>query len=247
MNSDSNPSYLAPYHRAVERFGGTFQSLLWASPRSQALRFEAARRLVDFEGRIIADIGCGRADLLDDLLDHHIRPARYIGIEAVDALAEAAERKYHRHCTILRADVVREPARLFVGADVVVFSGSLNTMDVPTCHATLRHAFRAATHTLVFNFLDSPDLAGAPFLTWHSRQDMLAFARTLSDDVQLLHDYLDGDCTLRVGRSAEPLDEFDRQIADAQEARTRRPAHGGDGAAFNLAELTSSLKGACPR
>jgi hypothetical protein len=249
MNSGTPPSYLTPYRRAVERFGGTFQALLWASPRTQAMRFEAARRLVDFEGQIIADIGCGRADLLDYLLDRRIEPAGYIGIEAVEALAEAAEHKHHPRCTILRADVVREPARLFVGADVVLFSGSLNTMDALTCHATLRHAFRAATHTLLFNFLDSPALAGEPYLTWHARDDMLAFARTLSDDVELIHDYLPGDCTMRIRRPAEPLDEFDEQVAEV--LRTPRgPARstpGAGSAVFHLPVSPASTERTAPR
>lgn len=215
----SDPSYLVPYRRAVARFGGTFSALLWASPRTQAMRFDAARRMVDFEGKIIADIGCGRADLLDYLLDRGIRPAHYIGIEAVDAMVEAAEHKHHARCTIVRADVVKDPRRLFVGADIVIFSGSLNTMDEETCHRTLGHAFRAATHALVFNFLDSPELAGEQYLTWHPRERMLAFARRLGGEAAMLHDYLAGDCTIRVERTADRLDEFDEPIARVLEGR----------------------------
>ncbi len=237
----NDPSYLIPYRRAVERFGGTFSALLWASPRTQAMRFDAARRMVDFEAKIIADIGCGRADLLDHLLDRGIRPAHYIGIEAVDAMVEAAEHKHHNNCTIVRADVVKEPRRLFVGADVVIFSGSLNTMDEQTCHRTLAHAFRAATHTLVFNFLDSPELAGEQYLTWHRREEMLTFARGLGGDATMLHDYLSGDCTMRVDRAADRLDEFDEPIAQVLEAR--RTGNGTSSKIpFGMGNVLSMLK-----
>ena len=51
---------------------------------------------------------------------------------------------------------------MFVGADVIAFSGSLNTMDDETFYATLRRAYDATAATLVFNFLASPFLAARP-------------------------------------------------------------------------------------
>jgi SAM-dependent methyltransferase len=196
MQRPDEPKYLVPYMRAAQRYGGDFRALLWASLRTQAARFEAFCRLADFHGATVADIGCGRADFLDHLLARGIRPAHYVGLEAVDAIAQAAEDKRHPDCQIVRADFVRQPLRMFVGADVVVFSGSLNTLAPSDFYATLRQAFQAATHKLIFNFLDSPQLAGQMYLHWHDPSDVLLFARSLTHEVRLLDDYLDGDCTL---------------------------------------------------
>lgn len=200
MSQADTPTYLLPYLRAVRRHGGGFSSLLWASPQTQAARFEAIRRIADLRGAALADIGCGRADLLDYLLACGVKPAHYVGLEVVDELADVAEGKHLPDCTIVRADFIQHPQRMFVGADYVVFSGSLNTLEPPRFFQTLRHAFNAATRALVFNFLDSPALAGQSYLHWHAQGDLLTFARTLTPKIELLHDYLDGDCTAALFR-----------------------------------------------
>src|SRR5688572_2349212 len=197
----SNPrSYLRPYLDAAAAHGAGFQSLLWASPQTQAVRFEAILRITDLSGKSILDVGCGRADLLAHLLNSGVRLADYVGIEAVDALADAAEAKRLPGATIVRADFVAEPVRLFAGAGVVVFSGSLNTADDTVFYSTLARAFDAATEALVFNFLSSTSLAGQPHLYWRRAGDVTRFARSLSSDVRTLDDYLSGDTTVRVGR-----------------------------------------------
>jgi hypothetical protein len=131
---------------------------------------------------------------LSFLLERGVAPADYIGIEAVSDLADAAEAR-HPQATIIRADFVREPARMFVGAEVVVFSGSLNTLEGPAFFETVRRAYDAAGEALVFNFLSSSILAGQVYLFWHSPQDVLRFARGICADVRLRQDYLPGDCT----------------------------------------------------
>lgn len=207
MSEPSNtPPYLAPYLRAARVHGGGFGSLLWASPYTQAGRFGAIRRLAgDLTARSVLDVGCGRADLLDYLIAQGVVPAEYIGIEAVADLAAAAREKARAPSppcrrTIIEADFVTDPTRLFVGADAVVLSGSLNTAEDETFYATLRTAFAAARERLVFNFLASPDLAAADYLRWRRPADVLAFARGLSRDVRWLEDYLPGDCTVALGR-----------------------------------------------
>lgn len=197
-------SYLQPYRDAARVYGAGFGSLLWASPQTQAVRFDAIRRIVDLHGRSVLDVGCGRADLLEHLLDRGVRPADYIGIEAVDELAAAAEAKQLPGATIVRADFVAEPVRLFVGADVVVFSGSLNTADDSVFYATLARAWEAAAEALVFNFLCSPLLAGREYLFWRRADDVTRFSGTLgAASVGTADDYLPGDMTVRVRRDDE--------------------------------------------
>lgn len=193
-----DPSYLQPYRAAAKAHGSGFGALLWASPQTQAVRFEAIRRMADMNGQSVLDVGCGRADLLEYLLAEGVRPADYIGIEAVEDLAAAAEAKRLPGATILRADFVAEPARLFVGADVVVLSGSLNTADDSVFYPTLARAFDAAAETLAFNFLCSPMLAGREYLHWRRPEDVTRFARALSGDVATLDNYLPGDMTVRI-------------------------------------------------
>jgi hypothetical protein len=204
MPSSDPPDYLQPYLNAAKKYGAGFGSLLWASPKTQATRFAAIARAFDLNDRIVLDVGCGRADLRDFLLKHRIVPREYVGLEAVDELAAAAEAKAFSSARIIRGDFVRDPALMQAGADVVIFCGSLNTLDERTFYQTLLHGFEAAQVAVVFNFLSSPELAASSFLTWHMPQAVLAFAGKLSSHVRMWDNYLKGDATVLMAKELEP-------------------------------------------
>ena len=159
--------------------------------------------MVDLNGRSVLDVGCGRADFLDYLIARKVRIASYTGIEGVPALATAAAKKGHPNSRIVLADFMAEPARLFVGAEVVVFSGSLNTMDSTGFYSSLERAYEAAAEMVVFNFLCSTRLAGANYLSWHRTDEVMKFAHTLSARVRKTEDYLPGDCTVAMGKGRD--------------------------------------------
>jgi hypothetical protein len=193
-----DPAYLRPYLAAAEKYGAGFGTLLWASPRTQAVRFKALQRAVDINGKSVIDVGCGRADFMEYLLKNRAVPRSYVGLEAVEELAAAAESKRFPNCRILRGDFLSDPGLLDIGADVLFYSGSLNTMTETDFYQCLRVGFAAAREALVFNFLASPKLAAAPHLTWHHPDDVRAFGHLLSKRVKLWDDYLPGDCTAAI-------------------------------------------------
>ena len=202
------PPYLKPYLTAARRYGAGFGTLLWASPKTQAVRFEALIRAATghaIRGSRVLDVGCGRADLLDHLRKRDVLPRAYVGIEGVEELAAAAERKGYPNATIVRGDFVRRPELMrAAAADVVLVSGSLNTMGADDFYRCVTAAYEAAGAALAFNFLDSPTLAASPHLTWHRPADVRAFAATLSKNVGCWDDYLRGDATVVVRKpSAE--------------------------------------------
>lgn len=203
MSSATGDSYLVPYLEAAERYGAGFSALLWASPKTQRARFDAIRRAYDPAGKSLLDAGCGRGDLLGFLLERDVHPADYVGLEAVEPLAAVAEARAYPNSRIIRGDFVRDPMRLFVGADVVIFSGSLNTMGPATFYATLRRAYDAAAEAVVFNFLSSPALAGKDYLVWHPPEQVQSFAARLAGEVRRIEDYLHGDCTLAMVKTDE--------------------------------------------
>jgi len=201
-STDPVPGYLYPYHEARQQGATGFHALLWASPEGQRLRFDAIARSFPLAGMRILDVGCGRADLLGHLLERGIVPAHYTGLEFIPATIRAARRKKYENCEIIAADFVREPGKLQVGADVVIFSGSLNTLPNPQFHRTLRAAWAAAGRALVFNFLSSQFWAGEDWLYWHRRQNVVAFCRALGGEPGYDDSYLEGDCTIAVRRTS---------------------------------------------
>ena len=195
------PAYLRPYIDAAERHGAKFESLLWANPSAQAARFATLALWCETENRTVLDAGCGRADFLDYLIQQGVPPAHYIGIEAIEALANAAEQKKYPNATILRGDFIDDPTLLNQGADVILFSGSLNTLSTDDFYQTLRLAWEQAGSELAFNFLCSPRLASGKHLTWHGISEVQAFAFRLSGDVAMDDSYRNGDCTMVIRKS----------------------------------------------
>ena len=208
LDPDTPPPYLAPYLRAARSHGGGFRSLLWASPDTQAARFDAITRVRDLRGRSVLNVGCGRADLLDFLIARGLRPADYVGIEAVPDLAGAAERK--------------APATASAGVPSRVLR-RLRPRARPAVRRRGRGRLqRVAQHGRGRRLLPHPPprlrsrRRGAglqlPLLRLTGRQrlprlapagNVLAFARSLSPDVRVLEDYLDGDCTVAMARPAD--------------------------------------------
>ncbi len=195
---DPVPFYIFPYHEAREHGAKGIPALLWSSREGQRVRFEALARSCPLEGKTILDVGCGRADFLGYLLEQGIVPAHYVGMDMIPAALRSARRKRYPGCELVEADFVREPEKLRVGADVVAFSGSLNTLTRPKFYRTLRAAWEATGEWLVFNFLCSQTWCGENWLTWHRRRTVLAFCRSLGGEPSFDESYLEGDCTIAV-------------------------------------------------
>ena len=192
---DRPATYLTPYARARGRKLRGARALLWMGRRDQIVRFEAIVRNCSLEGLHLLDVGCGPADLLGYLRKRAIAPAHYTGLEAQPWLVSAARRRRYDRCSIVTGDFVRHPETMSVGADVVIFSGSLNLLSSRQFYRSLREAWAATGGALVFNFLCSPELSNAPWLTWHRRGSVLAFAQGLGAEVRLDDGYEPGDCT----------------------------------------------------
>jgi SAM-dependent methyltransferase len=190
------PYYLFPYQTARQLGAKGFDALLWTSQEGQRTRFDVIARLCPLAGKRVLDAGCGRADLLGRLLELGIIPAHYTGLEMIPATVRAARRKGYERCSIVRADFVRRPEALRVGADAVVFSGSLNTLSREQFFHTLRAAWEAARQAVAFNFLCSPVWCGEEWLTWHPIPSVLSFCRSLGGEPRFEEGYLEGDCTV---------------------------------------------------
>jgi hypothetical protein len=158
--------------RAVAAFGAGFKSLLISDRRWQEVRFAALAGAIGLHDRRIADLGSGRADLLEWMQASGIECSRYLGIEAVPELDSFARARAEREgwdperASFIQADFVAEPdlcARLVAehDVDVLLFCGSLNTLSEDQALTALDRAWTALADkpgaVLGFNFLSGGD------------------------------------------------------------------------------------------
>jgi SAM-dependent methyltransferase len=211
MNDNSSKPYLEPYVTATREMGAGFEAQLWMSRDAQKTRFETLIAMGRFEDRVVVDLGCGQGDLPIYIHEHHSSrfPKSYIGIEGVEPMADHARTRVadvgiHR-CVFEFADFVEDEslAELMVqegNAEVFVFSGSLNTLDINHAQVVLDRFWsalvRSGRGTLVFNFLsDRHDQDRTPATAPAVRFDpakMLDWALERSPIVDLRHAYLKG-------------------------------------------------------
>lgn len=211
----SDRPYLEPYEKATREMGAGFESQLWMSKDAQRTRFEVLAQVGRFKGRVVADLGCGVGDL-PIFLHEHVRdqfPLSYIGIEGVEAMAVFARERIVesgvRNAIFDIGDFVADkslPDMLVndAGAEVFVFSGSLNTLSVERAidvldgfwNALIASKAESRSGTLIFNFLsDRHDAQRSPASAPAVRFDpavMLDWALSRTPIVQLRHDYLSG-------------------------------------------------------
>ena len=87
----TSPDYLKPYQDALKEHGPTFEATLWRNADYQLKRFAVIADLLGDPLGVIADMGCGRADLLVHLVTIGVGFKRYIGVEGVEGLHVAED------------------------------------------------------------------------------------------------------------------------------------------------------------
>ncbi len=195
--------YLEPYRDAVDRFGPRFEATLWASPEHQRLRFIALSQCFDCTGATVVDAGCGDGALARFLAERGVKFRRYVGLEAIPEMVEAAGRGAPAGAEFHLCDFLQDDAAFtrFLPAgerpDVVIFSGSLNTFSDRQAMGALERAWETALSAVLFNFLtDCTCEKTIRRDTGPARRfgtlKMLEWALTRTSSVVLRHDYLPG-------------------------------------------------------
>ena len=223
MGRKPDRSYLQPYEDATRRGGPGFESQLWMSREAQDTRFGVLCDLARFRGRIVADLGCGVGDFPVYIRKHRPDdfPKSYVGIEGVHAMAQHAGDRIKgegiERTLIEVGDFVADESLpdLLVndaGAEVFVFSGSLNTLPMEGAQGVLDRFWQALTAsgrgTLVFNFLslrhNAQRTPALPPAVRFDPVEMLDWALDRTGLVQLRHEYLRGhDATIVMDVSPE--------------------------------------------
>ena len=192
---------LTPYREATQALGSGFSATLWASPRTQKLRFDVLIDLLgpdQLSGSILLDLGCGDGALAVRLQERTISLGRYIGIDGIFKQVEAAQNRGLDRASFVCEDLTETGRSLGrFGAGVAIISGTLNTMAQTQAQALVQEAFEAVSGAVCFNFLSDRPIARRrdANLGPAVRHDVMAwldFALGLTPLVAFRQDHLEG-------------------------------------------------------
>lgn len=188
------PSYLQPYRDSHAKHGPAFEVTLWASPRTQELRFRVFTEMYFITGKRILDAGCARGDLAEYLLRQGIEYGHYTGIDALEPVIEFAQGRGLARAEFVVGDFLAQPQLMRrCKPQVVMISGALNTMDDDTVFTALDHCWKATSQAFLFNFLSSRCGSKAPKQEPPVRRldplTMLDWALQRTSSVALRQDY----------------------------------------------------------
>lgn len=156
-------AYLDPYRDSALRHGADFEVTLWASRRSQQVRFEMFAEMHGLSGKRLLDAGCSRGDLAAFLLEQGVDFASYVGIDGLANVIEFARQRRLERCAFHHGDFVTDTSLLSTDRpDVILISGALNTMSDVQVFTVLEGAWAAAGEALIFNFLSDRCSIEAP-------------------------------------------------------------------------------------
>ena len=192
--------YLQPYVDALATHGTGPGITLWEGEHSQTLRFEVlvdamrTLKLLERDDLHLLDAGCSRGDLAAWLIERGVPFGRYTGVDGVPEVVGFAQARGLPRCDFVAGDFVARPDLLDTGApDVILISGTLNSMDDATARRVVEAAWATGTRALVFNFLsDAADLPplepGDPARRLDTRA-MLGWALSQTPRVLFRQDY----------------------------------------------------------
>ncbi|OHB78957.1 MAG: hypothetical protein A2W31_04355 [Planctomycetes bacterium RBG_16_64_10] len=203
LPADDSPPYLQPYRWVERRHGADFRTTLWANGASQRRRFEVLAETYALANRRVLDAGAGMGDLLAYLEETRQPPASYVGLDALaEVIGQARRRCFVTPAEFIRGDLLANPDLLKRSdPEVIVISGTLNTFSNEQFYLALDHAFAAASHCLLFNYLSIYNSDRFPTSDGmiQRRDPVRVFQHGLQHTRHIIvrHDYFDGhDCTM---------------------------------------------------
>lgn len=177
------------YGSALLRHGPRAEGLQWASQETQILRFEILRALLphDLSELTLVDAGCGFGDFFDYLRTRGDTPGRYIGLDVMAPMVEAARER--TGCEIRLCDVLHE--RRLPVADYYLCSGAMNTLTQEETQRFITRCLSAAGQGFIFNLLKGRDTS----TIYNCRQpdEIRALARELGAACTIEEGYLSND------------------------------------------------------
>ena len=175
------------YGEVVERHGVSAQGVHWNSKATQYKRFEILLSMIDLsEEDVLVDAGCGFAELFFYLQKQRINLGRYIGLELMEEMITAAQKR--ATLDLRQCDILSDP---LPQADYYFCSGGMNILTREETKLFIRRCFAASTKGFVFNLLEGDD--DSLLYNYYRPEEIASMAEVLDADFSLKRGYLPRD------------------------------------------------------
>lgn len=173
-------------------------ALGWRDRHSQLVRFKTLATIANLNGKTILDAGCGQGDLFAFLSERYPDMATYLGVDFIPEMVTAASGRFTSpQATFWPVSFMSPDIPKY---DYVLASGSLNyaSADPAYIYKAISKLFELSRMGLGFNLLRTVACEG--LLIAYDPDDIVAYCRTLSDNVVVMRDYDVEDFTVFVYR-----------------------------------------------
>ena len=111
------------YLEKNKQYGEGSPENLWRRKESQIRRFDKFIDLMDFDNKIILDVGCGYGDFYNYLISKNIHPKNYIGCDLMPEHCKVARERLPKFCKVFEGDFLQQE---LPEVDISILSGTLN-------------------------------------------------------------------------------------------------------------------------
>lgn len=192
------------YSDRFYKLGKDIKTLGWGSIEQQQYRFKQTLSSgVEFDKKVVLDIGCGFGDYLHFLitnLNEDRLMKSYLGFDLNPDLINEARKHMPKKLEVNFdvVDILKKKSESPI-ANIGVMLGVLNfnlkdkANNLEYSKLAITNAFSHVDETLIVDFLSSKLTSEYPkedFVFYHNPIDMLEFALTLTDNVKLIHNYM---------------------------------------------------------
>jgi len=161
----------------------------------QLLRYEAVYKFINPEGKKILDFGCGKGDFYGFLKEKGWN-VNYTGIDINPSLIKLAQKNYPETNFYIK-DIETEPLYEVFEYTVIIGVFNLSLSNVKNLmQRCLKILFENTKERLIFTCLNNKTKFRDIGVTYFSAEELKSFAKTLTQDFQILDNVIEGDLFL---------------------------------------------------